>query len=266
MATKKQIWIAGCSFSAANKDFPNMHWSQILAEKLDCDYNTLARDSASNGLIMEQIDHIIDNEKPDLVIFNSTLNPRIEFPRNRKKYDRKLGIFQFFYYDKEKLPGFHSNTLSYLNLKSKFDSTPTNMIAESVTHTNRIKIMADAGLLIKYIPRFLNNYLDNFYDLEWETKKQVYMMQGVISRLERNKINYLFMPSPSFHDYKDYFKGFDKHKILFNGDLNVYTFYDETNPEDGFGHLPFVNHKTLGNNIYNHILKYKLLDKYKYTL
>ena len=267
MDIKKKLWVAGCSFSAANEDFPSMHWSEILSNKLNFEYNTLARDSASNGLIVEQIDHIIENEKPHLVIFNSTLNPRIEFPATfNSKYDRKLGVFQFFYYDKERLPGFHSNTLSYIKNKSKFDRTPTTMISESVSHTQRLAIMAKAGIISKLLPRFLSNYIHNFYDKEWETKKQVYQICGIISRLEKNKINYIFLPSPAFHEYANIFEGFDQNRLLFDKELNPYGFYDETNPESGFAHLPFKSHKILANNIYNHIQKHKLMDKYKYTL
>ena len=266
MATKEvnELWICGCSFSAANAFHPGEHWSEILADKLNMEMRTLARDSASNGLIAEQVDYVINNERPSLVIFNSTLNPRIEFKPSpsTENYIPEDGPFQFFYYDDIDLPGFYGSPISYTQNRKKFSKTKTRLISESIGHTNRLMLMKNAHKINRLIPRYLDMYLTHLYDKDWEIKKQVLMFYGILSRLEKHNIPYLFTPSPEMQDYNKYWFEYSKDNILTHRDLNVFNFWNKTS--DGvntFAHLDKSDHKLLAENIYNHIVSRKLFGK-----
>jgi hypothetical protein len=260
-----KLWICGCSFSAANQYHPGEHWSEILAKSLNMEMRTLARDSASNGLIMEQVDYVINEEKPSLVIFNSTLNPRLEFKgkSTSTEYVPKDGPFQFFYYDDISLPGFYGKPVSYMQNRKKFINTESRLISEAVGHTNRLELMKRISKINRLAPRYIDLYLNNLYDKSWEIKKQVLMFYGVLSRLEKKGIPYLFTPSPEMQDYNHYWFEYNSKKILTHRDLNVYNFWEDTPPDgiEGFAHLSKPSHKILADNIYKHIKDEKILGK-----
>ena len=107
----KKIGICGDSFMASisydEKNDDNgygKHFTEILAQKLNCELVTFARGACSNQAIRLQIDEVI-KEKPDCVIIGLTSSDRIEIPiKNTKttEYYKKITnkfISESFNYD-----------------------------------------------------------------------------------------------------------------------------------------------------------------------
>lgn len=263
---KNRLWVCGCSFSSANGYYPDQSWSEILASKLNMEMRSLARDASSNGLIAEQVDWVINVEKPSLIVFNSTLNPRIEFkPRAAEEdYVPGDGPFQFFYYDDETLPGYYGKPVSYTQHRARFNKTKTRIVSEAVSHLNRLELMKRLKVIHRLLPRHIDLYLNNLYDNSWETKKQVLMFVGLLARLEKKNIPYLFTPSPEMQDYNKYWFEFNKNSILTGRDVNIYNFYNKDDDSaDNFQHLHRNDHKVLADNIYKHILSKNILGSKK---
>lgn len=73
--------IIGDSFATVDIRYPEKdQWQKQVATGLHCDYKTYARTSADNLYIHAQLDHVLEEVKPDFLVIWLTCPQRLSFP------------------------------------------------------------------------------------------------------------------------------------------------------------------------------------------
>jgi hypothetical protein len=204
-----KIAVCGCSFSAISHlpQYKGTHWSEILADKLEAELISYARQGIGNNVIRLQIDEAIA-AKADWVFIGSTTEDRIEFPMNKFKkindgspnhsaypenqlgYKPELGLKNFNYGDA------HPYTMIAETLFSVIDNSDHNYRIIKVDKNTRIAVEGYAAFL---------------YDAHWKRQVDNWVLQSGLWRLHELKIKFLFnpwisaVPNAKFEDIPSWF-------------------------------------------------------------
>lgn len=125
------------------------------------EYTNLSQGGESNFFIRMQISQAID-QKADYVIIGATEPTRIEIPIS-------------FEYEKDYSHAWEVNSKKYI---------VSTMIKELDTRVT------------KELKNSMKHYVTYLQDLDIETKKSYYLLRGGLADLEKNKIQYVFIPGP----------------------------------------------------------------------
>jgi len=169
----KNIIICGDSLFCKSHTAPGTHFGEIIADKLNSKVEYFAGPGLSNALICALIDHAI-NCKPDLIIFNTVVPGRIELP-----YQDSPDIKFTSKHISDAYPHSMANNDTYLI------GLPLNTDWENFTMISGI---VDQEEKIESVKSYLN-YIFNPY---WKAQTDVYMILGILQKLELSKIRYIW--------------------------------------------------------------------------
>lgn len=190
----KKIGICGDSFMASTRNNDESicgeHFTDLLAEKLNCELVTFARSAASNEVIRLQIDEII-KFKPDLIIIDSTTPDRIEVPiYENKEFDKDKGIYNMDYRN-------YSNNKS--SIHSGFIVNRPSLLTNTLS--NHIK----SGLLDKEKEKSIYRFIGSLYDERWEAMKDSWVLAEGLRKLDDLNIDYYFILNGLLNEEVFYF-------------------------------------------------------------
>jgi hypothetical protein len=196
----KKIGICGDSFMASisydEKNDDNgygKHFTEILAQKLNCELVTFARGACSNQAIRLQIDEVI-KEKPDCVIIGLTSSDRIEIPiKNTKttEYYKKItnkfisesfncddGLYNIDY---RNYPDNSSKHKNFNLIEPKLISeTINNFFNEEYKH----KDVSQEDILL------IEKWFNRLYDYKWKKQQDIWIISDGLRKLKEININF----------------------------------------------------------------------------
>lgn len=199
-----KIIVCGCSFSAVSnmEQYRGTHWSELLAQRLNCEVINYARQGISNGGIRIQIDEAI-KQKPDLVILTPTVIDRIEIPYTatpvawqNSTFDKIRDILNDFQgvskhgYE----PGLGIKNLNYSGTE------PYRLISE-----NFLFLLSDhhgPSRVNKLYPEVLEavrGYVSYMYDPSWKRQMDQWIIRDGLQQLKNNNIPYILQPQLLWH-------------------------------------------------------------------
>lgn len=182
--------------------FPGAHFSQIFCKKLEFDLLVYARSGMSNAGIMIQLNHAID-DRPDLIIFNTTSFDRTEIPviPSESKYlvgpDQAYKVTDMLYTQSmgvsSHYPWMNIDpkiwSISILDLLShnQYDSTQDKFYNHNtMTHLHDIQDYSEKIDISKKWFEFL-------YDPRLKKMIDSFMLYGVIHKLHLSNIPYIWV-------------------------------------------------------------------------
>ena len=164
--------------SIACRNSAGKHFTEILANHLGYDYITFAKGGCSNNLIRMQIDEAIDRGV-DFVIFNTTTEPRFEFPFEGKSYDPEKGIHNFCYNNHP------DRSQLYVSDENTMDSVTIRTLVDRLENTGFENKEFDR------ISKAAEQYLLYLYDEDYKQLMDTWAIEGAVRRLQDEKIPYL---------------------------------------------------------------------------
>jgi len=172
-----KIICCGDSFFSLDKQWPNTHFSELLAQKLNASLENYAKLGASNFTIALQIEYAI-TQNPDLIIVGFTSVDRLEIPK--KPYEFPAGIGNIIYEDNNVIPSFYS-------------SRHTTTISHSIPNLD----MTDT----------MKMYLANQYDPELKRQSDFFIVAGMLRKLDKLGVKYVFtrggLTGPQWTEWSD---------------------------------------------------------------
>lgn len=171
-------------------DSEGKHFTEILAKKLNYEYFTLARSACSNIAIRFQIEEMI-NRNVDLVLIGTTTPGRIEFPHPNKKFDKKLGVYNFdysikYYPDQScRESKFQNNivTETITNIFDNHDPRTKKTVSDGRT-TARPYISTEQLVALEY-------YVNYLFDIDLKKQIDEWIIYSGIKSLEEHNIPFI---------------------------------------------------------------------------
>ena len=172
-----KIICCGDSFFSLDKQWPNTHFSELLAQKLNANLENYAKLGASNFTIALQLEHAII-QNPNLIIVGFTSVDRIEIPFDR--YRIPDGILNIKYDTNNKLPSFYNDRLTTV-LSNSFPN---------LKQTDAVKL-----------------YISELYDPELKRQHDFFIISGLLRKLDKLGIRYVFtrggLTGPDWSEWPD---------------------------------------------------------------
>lgn len=162
-----KIISCGCSFMTLDKQYPNTHFTEHVAQALGADLLSLGSVGASNFYISQQVEHAI-SLNPDLIIVVFTNYDRTEMLNQPGiSYDVPSGIKNF-----------------------------SNNVVDSTNPTVSSNVLS-AWTTAKYLLRnnqtdLIKRYFTDIYDFGLAYHKDYYLCLGVLHQLRESKIPFVF--------------------------------------------------------------------------
>jgi hypothetical protein len=183
----KRIIVCGDSYMSPAIDYPNTHFSEIVAERLGYELIAYSRAGMSNGGVAIQIDTAIQ-QKPDLILVGTTYPDRIEFPINEPIPTEKFTVEDILY---SHSPTSLSFSYEYLNKNPKIISTN---LAEIVTDSwfTTFDYCDEPNKKAQSI----KDWFRYLYHPDWKRQVDTWMMYGVFHQLHQSNIPYLVCRDP----------------------------------------------------------------------
>jgi|688.fasta_scaffold58272_4 hypothetical protein len=180
----KKLIICGDSFMSPAIDYPNTHFSEIIADKLGYELISYSRAGMSNGGVAIQIDTAIQ-QKPDLILVGTTYSDRIEFPINDPKPTEKFTIDDISYH--------HTPTSSSYNISLNPQLISTNIVEViSNKFANTFKLCEQPHKKEKAI----KDWFRYLYHPDWKNQVDQWMMYAVLHKLHESTIPYIVFRDP----------------------------------------------------------------------
>jgi hypothetical protein len=199
----KKLAICGDSWMTPTLNYPDTHFSEIIAKHYNAELLALSRSGCSNGAICLQIEESI-KRNADFVIIGSTTPDRIEIPLPENRIS-KIYLKSWKIFSKSKNSGKYKKNrgianISYskhpdLSTKNNFMVNPV-LISESINNL----IWQEEGLNSFYsldskIVKSLVDYTLNLYDPNFKRQTDCWCISNSLRKLQDNNINFLFFPN-----------------------------------------------------------------------
>lgn len=196
-----KVAVIGDSYMSATVQHKGMHFTEILADRLNWDLHTVARGGSTNNVIRSQIQYVIDVIQPDFAIVGTTFAERVEIPISGKHYNYKNGLLNFNYDRKT-----HVDDQSYYNLSTEptmeFDAINSLLGTDNQTIIdNSLTDQQRHALKLFYIYDF-SKY--------WKIQLDAWMIQSGLNALEHSGIKYKALLQDHFLTVA--YKGFEQFK------------------------------------------------------
>jgi len=211
----KKLGVCGDSFFASISYDPNnldngynKHFTEILAKKLGWEVITFARGACSNQTIRLQIDEII-KESPDLVIVGTTTPDRFEYPIDYVSIENYIDKIC----DKHRRIGYvESNGLSNID----YSNYPDKSSEHNIFKQNKPLLFSDTLNNIFFNNQFrtylkndeiriLEKWYDRFYDFQWKTQTDTWIISDGLRKLKENDIDFFCVSSFLFQNQLYFF-------------------------------------------------------------
>lgn len=246
---KKVLGVCGGSYWSADvgKTLEGTHFTQLLANKIDYDYYSLARPGLSNFAIRLQITEMI-KRNVDFVIFGNSTEGRIEVPLvpGKNRFNRKKGIHNIAY---------DGYSVLGKDIVEKNNVTTISETINTLTAGNRgsYRISNQQRISVK-------SYLIDLFDKEERIQKDIYFLCAGVQALEDAKIPYLFIPNDDWV-FEDSYYEFRKSNPRFVRDREMcpITYATDHLPMHVIYHTVPENQVILFDKIYQYILGNNLL-------
>lgn len=177
-----KILVCGCSYFTTDSNWPNTHFTEIIAEKLNANLINLAERGSSNFAIRLQVQSCYEI-KPDLVILGFTFPDRIEHNFNNKKYNSNMHVHNLKY----------NQVREFLKDQyASIQSDPMPALIKSDTELSPV----------------VKNYVKYFYNYELQKHKDYLIAQTALYFLKTNNIPFVFSEAGLGSDNLGLFKDF----------------------------------------------------------
>lgn len=191
-----KILVCGCSYFTIDSNWPNTHFTEIIAEKLNANLINLAERGSSNFAIRLQVQSCLEI-KPDLVILGFTCPDRLEHNFGNKNYNSNMHVHNLKYLQDSKFVNDR-----YACIKSD----PIPALIQSDT---------DLAPVVK-------NYVKYFYNYELQKHKDYLIAQTALYFLKTNDIPFVFSEAGLGSDNLRLFKDF-KNNFVASGNPWPFT-------------------------------------------
>jgi hypothetical protein len=259
----KKLGICGDSFFASISFNPknldnghDKHFTEILAKKLGWEVITFARGACSNQTIRLQIDEVIKH-KPDLVIVGTTTPDRFEYPINHisiENYRDKI-------YDKFRELGYKEqnglSNIDYLNYPDKsgeheiFKTNKSFLFSETLN--NIFFNNQPTNYLKNYDIEVLEKWYDRFYDFQWKTQTDTWIISDGLRKLKEKNIDFFCVSSFLFENQLS----FSDNKIInVNSPLNPNNYSTHNSSSPYRFHTTLEDQKLLAELWFNYLNEY----------
>lgn len=194
------IGVCGDSWYAATQNIDRddcrnskgKHFTELLANRLNCDLFTLARGACSNSCIRLQISEMV-KRKVDFIIVGTTSVNRIEYPRHDdREFDPDLGIYNIYY------------TCTPDQSSVYFDETKEVLISDTLTNifgneNNFAPIRSEEQR------DAIKHYYLEMFDLKFREQQDAWIIASGIQEIRDAGIPYILLGHP-WLTYSNYFK------------------------------------------------------------
>ena len=163
--------------------YKGTHFSEIIASRLNCNLKVFSMMGMSNGGTVVGIDSAINmNPKPSLVLVNSTVPSRIEWPITKESKVDDVTVYNMLYW----------NTYSISSFDPEFNNNPQflaysvkEIVSDQIYHFTNPDPHKQNRLnaLTEYVTWLYNDKLKQFTDN--------YMLYGAFHRLLDSKIPFV---------------------------------------------------------------------------
>lgn len=181
--TTKTLYVCGDSYASLDTRYPNTHFSELLANELNCNLVSLSRAGISNAAIHLQIERAIDSAA-DFIIYVATDSYRFEVPLNTlyptlstRTYTPSNGIDNIDYS--------HQNTPAENNVDFALASLYSIHYSKFSEETSFPKEFTSAW----------KSYFTHIYSEEWKKQTDQWIIENCLNRLIDSGIPFLFIPN-----------------------------------------------------------------------
>jgi hypothetical protein len=182
----KKLIICGDSFMSPAIDYPNTHFSEIIADKLGYELISYSRAGMSNGGVAIQLDTAIQ-QKPDLILVATTYSDRIEFPIN----------------DPKPTDNFTIDDISYHHTTTSLVSIDTQNTCAQLISTNLVEVITNQSFNTFELcdqphkkEKAIKDWFKYLYHPDWKNQVDRWMMYGVVHQLDQSGIPYIMCHDP----------------------------------------------------------------------
>jgi len=168
----KRLGIAGDSFMALDSLYPNTHFSEILANTINCSLVNLAKGGGTNFLIYHQVRELI-KQNVEFVIIGFTTSGRTEIG---------LHNYRSSFYDPITVNDFHQTPIDGKSPKYFFNSI------DNLLNSDLTKLSAKEKKLFEDF----KDYFTNVYNSTLEFSRSLAYQIATIALIEQSKIPYVF--------------------------------------------------------------------------
>lgn len=183
----KKLIICGDSFMSPAIDYPNTHFSEIIADKLGYELVSYSRAGMSNGGVAIQIDTAIQR-KPDLILVGTTYSDRIEFPINEPIQTEKFIVENISY---------HHTTTSLVSIDPRFNAC-AQLISTNLTEVISNKFANTFELCEQphKKEKAIKDWFRYLYHPDWKNQVDRWMMYAILHKLDESTIPYVVCRDP----------------------------------------------------------------------
>ena len=193
---QKHLMVAGCSYSAPSRTWPNTSWSEILAQKLGWRLTNLARQGCSNGGIRIQIEEI-RKQRPDFAVVTPTFWDRMEIPATGATYNWNQSQEQNHlqtHLQNRQLANGYDRSAGIQNVN--YGKEPSNIICETIFtlaqnghHPYRL------GNITKEAQTAVKHYVDQLYDSNWKKQMDEWIIVEGVLQMYFDGLAFFVQPS-----------------------------------------------------------------------
>jgi hypothetical protein len=182
----KKLIICGDSFMSPAVEYPNTHFSEIIADKLGYELISYSRAGMSNGGVAIQLDTAIQ-QKPDLILVATTYSDRIEFPINDPKPTDNFTIDDISY---------HHTTTSLVSIDTQ--NTCAQLISTNLTEviSNQCFNTFELCEQPRKKEKAIKDWFRYLYHPDWKNQVDRWMMYAILHKLDESTIPYIICRDP----------------------------------------------------------------------
>lgn len=196
-----KIQVCGCSYFTTDPNYPNTHFTEIIADKLSASLINLAERGSSNFAIRLQVQSCLEF-KPDLIILGFTSPDRLDYMFEDKDYN----------------PNMHVHNLKYLENREFVKNQCATIKSDPIPAL----IRSDSDLA-----QGAKDYVKYFYNYELQKHKDYLVAQTALFFLKTQGIPFVFSEGGLGFDNLGLLKDF-KENFVAAGSPWEYTSKDDT--------------------------------------
>jgi hypothetical protein len=186
----KKVIVCGDSWMTPSIDYPNTHFSERLANRLNWKLEIYARGGMSNNGICLQIESAI-KENPDFILLDTAPNDRIELPIGKHCVDGQKN------FDVRDIVYNHPQSTSSLN--PNFNKSPRLIIDTIYSFLDHSYNFAKYKTLVPDLDlkrAIIKQWFNSIYNDEWKLKTDKWCLYAALHQLHNSKIPYLIVIDP----------------------------------------------------------------------